>query len=139
MLKQIILLLVISLGLHAGSIKFANKMNYELSYETALSKAKNANKPIMMVIGTKTCPWCRKLENQTLKKDIINDIVSDKFIPLSITRDVDIYPKQFKAKVVPTIFFIDPKNEKSFHISLGYKNKKDFKEEIEKAIKNFKY
>lgn len=125
-------------SVYGASLKFAKDMNYSISYKEALAKAKNENKPIMMVIGTKTCPWCRKFERQTLKKDMINGVVKKEFIPLTLTRDKDPYPKQFNAKAVPTVFFINPKDESSFYISLGYKNKKDFKQELEKALDKYK-
>lgn len=137
--KYIILAILIStIYLNGASLKFANNMNYETSYKKAIAKAKEANKPIMMVIGTKTCPWCRKLENQTLKKDTVNNVVSKEFIPLTLTRGLDKYPKQFDAKVVPTVFFIDPNNQKAYHVSYGYKNKNIFEDIVKKAAVDFK-
>lgn len=134
MSKILLTFLMLLSSLFAGSLEFANKMSYETSYNNALNKAIKQNKPIMMVISTKTCPWCRKLERQTLKKNMINEVVQKNFIPVTLTRDIDNYPKQFDAKVVPTIFFIDPNKQKTIHKSLGYKNKQDFKKELLKAI-----
>jgi len=135
---KLLLVLAFSLNLCGASIKFAKKMNYETNYEQALKKAIKNDKPIMMVISTKTCPWCRKLENQTLKKNIINDIVAKEFIPLSLNKSKTQYPSQYITKVVPTIFFIDPKKEKPYHISYGYKNKKTFSKVITKAVIDYK-
>jgi len=135
---KLCLVLLFSLSLSGASLKFAKKMNYETDYDIALEKAEQSNKPLMMIISTKTCPWCRKLENQTLKKDIVNDIVSKKFIPLTLNRSKTHYPQQFVAKVVPTVFFIDPKKEKSYHISYGYKNKKEFSKVLQKASTDYK-
>lgn len=126
------------MNLFGASTNFALKMGYETSYAQALKKAKEHNKPIMMVISSKTCPWCRKFERQTLKKKMIDNIVSKNYIPLALTRDVDKYPKQFNAKVVPTVFFIDPGNEKVFDRSLGYKNKKVYKKVLTKTLKKYK-
>jgi predicted bacteriocin transport accessory protein len=113
-------------------------MEYEIDYQSALAKAKQENKPIMMVIGTKTCPWCRKFESQTLKKKMIHNKVATNFIPLSLTKDVDKYPAQFDAKVVPTIFFINPHTQESYFISRGYQNKHKFKETLQQAIQSYK-
>jgi len=135
---KLFLVLTFALSLNGASLKFAKKMNYETDYEQALEKAIKSNKPIMLVIGTKTCPWCRKLENQTLKKDIIHDVVSKEFIALSLNKSKTAYPSQFFAKVVPTVFFIDPKKEESYHTSYGYKNKKVFSKIVNKAVVDYK-
>lgn len=130
MTKYLLLItLLFSFNLYGASAKFAKKMGYELTYKQALKKAQDMNKPIMMVISTKTCPWCRKLENQTLKKSMVHNIVSKNFVPVTLNRGDDIYPKQFKAKVVPTVFFIDPKTQKTYYKSFGYKNQQVFKGE----------
>lgn len=133
-----IVMIITTINLYGASDSFAKKMGYETSYNKALEKAKVQNKPIMMVISSKTCPWCRKFERQTLKKKMVADTVSKGFIPLALTRDVDKYPKQFNAKVVPTVFFIDPGNEKVFDRSLGYKNKKVYKKVLTKTLKKYK-
>jgi thioredoxin-related protein len=135
---KLVLIFAFALQLNGASLQFTQKMNYETDYSVALQKALKQNKPIMMVIGTKTCPWCRKLENQTLKKDIVHNIVSKEFIALTLHRSKTSYPPQYVAKVVPTVFFIDPKKEKAYHISYGYKNKKIFSQVVEKALKKYK-
>lgn len=134
----IILSIFLSINLYGASKEFMQSIGYETSYQSALSKAKSSNKPIMMVITTTTCPWCRKFERQTLRKRSINNTVHNNFIALSVTRGVDSYPYKFDAKVVPTVFFIDPKNEKIFDKSLGYKNKNDYIKVLEKASKKYR-
>ena len=126
LLKNLLFLLLLSLYANGASSAFIKKYNYENNYSKALEKAKSTNKPIMLILSTKTCAWCRKLERQTLKKDFIHNIVKDKFIPLTLDRDNDTYPKKFTAKVVPTIYFINPKDETIIFVSYGYKNKRDF-------------
>lgn len=109
-------------------------MHYEVSYEKALQKALKQNKPIMMMIGQTECPYCNKFEQKTLTRDVINDKIQKAFIPLTVLRDKDTYPKQFKDKGVPTVLFIDPKEEKTFYKSFGYKSKRDYKVELDKAL-----
>lgn len=111
-----------------------NEMNYEVSYEKALEKALKHNKPIMMMIGQTECPYCNKFEIKTLIRESVHKIVEKSFIPLTVLRDKDIYPKKFKDKGVPTVLFIDPKLEKTFYKSFGYKSKRDYKVELKKAL-----
>lgn len=134
----LLVFVILAISLNAASLRFAKQMEYEIDYQSALAKAKQENKPIMMVIGTKTCPWCRKFESQTLKKEKVHHLVSNKFIPLSLTQDVDRYPFHFEAKVVPTVFFIDPNTEQAFFTSKGYKNKHKYKKTLEVALRNYK-
>ena len=135
-MKNIFLVFVLGLflNLNATSEKFIKQMNYEDNYKIALEKAKKANKPIMMVVSQVTCPWCRKLERQTLKKQKINTLIKENFIALSVDKDKLNYPNKFEVKVVPTIFFINSKDETIIKKILGYKNKKDFIEILEKVL-----
>lgn len=101
-------------------------MKYETNYEIALNKAKNENKNLMMLVTSESCPWCRKLERQTLRKEDINDIIQKSYIPLNVDQDLKNYPKNFEVKYVPTVYFIDSKSGKIIQKSVGYKNKKEF-------------
>lgn len=137
-ISKLLLLLLITLGANAASPEFVEKYNYETSYDEALKKAKASDKPIMLVLSTKSCPWCRKLERQTLKKDFIHKIVSQNFTPIALDRDEDSYPKEFTARVVPTIYFINPKNQSTIARVRGYKNKKEYKEILRKIDNAYK-
>ncbi len=135
-IKSLLLItLVFSLDLVGGSNRFVQEMGYQIDYEKALALAKKENKPIMAVVSTRTCPWCRKMENQTLRDDFINKEIKNYFIPLALDKDNDGYPKKFKSRVVPTIYFISLDSQKAFYTSFGYKTKKEFKTEILKALK----
>lgn len=113
-------------------------MNYEISYEKALEKAQKENKPIMMIVGQSGCPYCNKFELKTLTKDEIHTKVSKDFIPLSVLRDVDTFPKQFYTKGVPTVLFIEPTEQKIFYKSFGYKSKNEYEAELDTALTIFK-
>lgn len=112
-------------------------MNYEISYEKAQEKALKENKPIMMMVGQTGCPYCNKFELKTLIEDEINDLVKKDFIPLTVLRDIDIFPKEFMTKGVPTVLFIDPKEQTAFYKSFGYKSKKEYTVELENALDIF--
>lgn len=134
-MKYILFLLFLVSVSFASSAEFIKEMKYETLYETALEKAKNENKILMMVATSQSCPWCRKLERQTLKKDEINSVIQSKFIPLSVDQDLKNFPSNFELKVVPTIYFINPKDESVISKVLGYKNKKEFAEIISEVKK----
>ncbi len=129
---------IFNINLSAMSDEFAKQYKYELDYETAIQKAKSLDKPIMMVLSTKSCSWCRKFERQTLKKDMIQNIISSDFVALAINRDHGKYPKEFISKVVPTVVFIDPSSGLELLTSYGYKNKKVFKKVLLQVIEEYK-
>ena len=137
MLRKIVLTLACLVTvLFASHDEFAKKMNYFVNYTDAVKYSVNKNKPIMMTIVTTTCPWCKKLENQTLKKENIDTLIKTNFTPLLLNRDKDTYPKEkFNAKVVPTTFFIDPIKQEIIHKVYGYKSKKEFLKQLEIAQK----
>ena len=138
-MTQYILLLTLLFGinLYAGSEKLINKVNYETFYEKALEKAKSVNKPIMMVIGQSECPWCNKFYVKTLTKKSIDKEVQANFIPLTLLRDKDVFPQRFRPEGVPTVLFIEPKEQTAYYKSFGYKSKREYKIELQKAIEIF--
>lgn len=133
-MKYILLLILLLNGLFASSSEFIEKMNYETIYEKALERAIKENKSIMMIASTKSCPWCRKLERQTLTRDNINNIIQKNFVPLAVDQDLKNYPKKYEVKVVPTVYFIYPKDESVIKKVLGYKNKKEFSKILDEVV-----
>jgi len=140
-LKRLLVLAVfMAISLHAAPAEMFKKLGYSDTYEQALKKAKDTDKPMMLVISEKTCPWCRKLENQVLKKDNINTFVQKSFVGLGLEKNDDVYPKNFIPKVVPTVVFVDSKDESIIFKSYGYLAKKEFLEvlvEVDKKYKGF--
>lgn len=129
--------MLFTLDLFAGSKRLEKEMNYHISYEKAYDEALKHNKPIMMMIGQTGCPYCNKFEQKTLVRKDVDKIVKRDFIPLTVLRDKDTYPKQFKDKGVPTVLFIDPKQQKAFYKSFGHKNRRDYRAELGKALEIF--
>jgi len=115
---------------------FDKKMNYFSDYNEAVKYSISKYKPMMLIIVSTSCPWCKKLENQVLSKKQINYFIQLNFTPILLNREKDIYPKdRFHAKVVPTTFFIDPLKQETIHKVYGYKSKKDFFKELKTAQK----
>lgn len=140
--KKSFLLLIIFVSfcihLNGASIEFANTMKYQTNYDEAIKKAKKEKKPIMLVLSSTTCPWCRKMENQTLKNETINKQIQANFIPLALDKDTDSYPKEFFPQYIPTVLFINPITGEYFDQSIGYKPYKKFQESLAEAIKDNK-
>lgn len=133
-MKKILLGFILILNtLYGISPSFIKQMEYETSYNKALEKAKQQNKNLMLLVVQKSCPWCRKMEKQTLKKKNIDSLIKKSFIPVIVDEALNNFPKKFEAKLFPTVMFIDVKNEKLLSKVLGYKNKKEFEEILKKV------
>lgn len=140
--KNIFVLFVLFFGilsqLNGASLEFATSMNYQTNYEKAIAQGKKENKPVMLFLSSKSCPWCRKFENQTLRNTTINKKVHANFIALVLDQEDDKYPEKFYPQYIPTVLFINPKTEEYFVQSIGYKTPAKFQESLDEAIWDIK-
>lgn len=138
-LKNILLALILSFStLFASPSDFAKEFHYLQNFQQAKEKALHVNKPLMVLFVTTTCPWCKKLENQTLSKEHINAFIQENFIPVILDKDKDAFPSYLKPKVVPTIYFVDSKKDSSYESILGYKKRDEFYLLLQNVLKKYK-
>ena len=130
------LLALFSLAFSAQIDEFATEVSYERDYNKALKMAQDQNKVLMLVLVGDYCPWCKKFERKTLKSQEVRDEVSKNFIPLVMDKykDKEKYPKAFYAPVIPAVYFIDPKTEKSLLETVAYMKKAEFLENADDAL-----
>jgi thioredoxin-related protein len=133
------LLFVVILTLYA-SPEAAKELGYHSDYNKALRIAKQENKPLMLVVVTSYCPWCRKFERKTLASKTVAPVIKSTYIPVIVDRnnDAESFPKQYQTPRIPTVFFIDPNDEKEYWESIGYLNRKEFSEALKDADALFK-
>ncbi len=106
---------------------FATDMGYETNYKAALAKAKKAGKPLLLLMTTSYCPWCRKLENRILSQTDINKLIQEKYIPVTLNLDKDKYPEQFgKTRFTPILYIVNSETEKIEHQFVGYSSRDEF-------------
>ena len=138
---KIVLLLLFTLSLFASNVdKYAKEMGFERDYKTAIAKAKVANKPLMMILGSDYCPWCRKFERKTLSSTLVKNYLDKEMITLVVDKKYDkqSFPKEFQTRITPRIFFINPSEEKSFFQTVGYVKKTEFLQELKGIKKLYK-
>lgn len=131
-MKKIVLLLILSMAV------FAEEIVWNSTYDTALAKAKKESKPLMVVITTEQCRWCRKLEATTLQDEEIVSRINTKFQAVRVTRDKGVYPKNLTAKMVPMSYFIDPANGKVIYSIPGYWGSEDYNSILDDALRKYK-
>ena len=128
------LLFIFMLTLYA-SPEAAKELGYHSDYAKALTVAKKEKKPLMLVVVTSYCPWCRKFERKSLASKKVAPMVKTMFIPVIVDRnkDAEMFPKKFQTPRIPTVFFIDPKDGNKYWETIGYLNKSEFAEALEDA------
>lgn len=116
---------------------FGGEIAWNDTYAEALAKAKKESKPIMVVITTEQCRWCRKLESTTFSDDAIINRINADFIPVHVTRDKSLYPKHLSAKMVPMSYFLDS-NGKVINSMPGYWPSEDYHSILDDALRKIK-
>lgn len=111
--------------------EFAKEMGYETNYETALKKAKDENKELMVIIVTNNCPWCIRFEKTTLSDKKIDQLIKSRYIPLIINKNERGFPPYLNTPIVPTTYIVDPRDEKSDYERMGFMGKREFLELFE--------
>lgn len=140
-MKNVLILALLSLSLFGANIdEYAKSEGFERDYKTALKKAKNANKPLMMVLGADYCPWCRKFERKTLSSKDVKSFLNKKLITLVVDKkfDIESFPAKFQTNVTPRVFFINPNTEEDFFQTAGYIKKKDYLKKLDEMKKLYK-
>lgn len=117
---------------------FGSEVTWNGGYDQALAKAKKENKPLMVLITSEQCRWCRKLEATTLQDDEIVSRINTSFEAVNVTKDKSIYPKSLIAKMVPMSYFIDPRNGKILYSIPGYWGVEDYHSVLDDALKKYK-
>ncbi|WP_345976250.1 thioredoxin family protein [Sulfurimonas sp. HSL3-7] len=138
-MRIVSLLLILMLSLLA-SPQTAQKLGYQTDYQKAVAIAKKEQKPIMLLVVTSYCPWCRKFERKTLASETIATTVRSKFVPVIVDRnkDAENFPKKFQTPRIPTVFFVDPNDDMEFWETIGYVKKSEFADALKEAESLYK-
>jgi thioredoxin-related protein len=100
------------------------------SYKDALKKGIKEHKHVILFAHSPFCPWCRKMEHDTLSNKKVIKLLNDKYIfisiDLSLSMDIEDVPTKFLPRGTPTTYVIDPTNEDTLYTMRGYKSPKSF-------------
>ena len=118
-MKYFLILFALSLSLFADSIEW-NK-----DYKTAVEKAKKTDKLVFVFITSKDCKFCKKLKETTLEDKNIVQKINKAYSSVIVMKDKDFFPSKLNAKATPMLYFLD-KNENIIDYSLGYWDVADF-------------
>lgn len=122
----LIILFSVFIASAQGYKEFAKEAGYETDYKTALQKAEEQGKDVMALMVTNYCPWCSKFEKKTLLDKEIQALIKSKYIPVIINKEEGGFPPYLNTPIVPTTYFVNPKEEKSYYERIGFVNKAEF-------------
>ncbi len=112
----------------------AKNLGYLNSYAKGISKAIKEHKMMMLVIVRDGCPWCKKLEKESLSNPTIKDKIH-KYVKVVIDTNAKM-PKYYKTPITPVVYFIEPKTQESTWEAFGFRKVKEFLRDIKNAEDN---
>ncbi|UFS61614.1 thioredoxin family protein [Sulfurimonas sp. HSL-3221] len=104
----------------------AASLGYETNFDNAVKRAKKEHKNVMLVLVANYCPWCRKFEELVLRKEDVNALVHQKYVPVILNKEKDAFPPEFNISFTPVVHFIDPVTLKGYHTVAGYNSREEF-------------
>ena len=94
-------------------------------YKVALETAKKENKDVYMLLTSDSCGWCRKFEKTTLQDKEVLKKLKERYVLVSMIKEWDYIPKQFKTARVPRHYFLTAEG-KVIYTLVGYWKAEDF-------------
>lgn len=116
----------------------AEEIRWTSSYDVAMQMAKKENKPVLMLMTTVNCRWCKKLKAVTLKDEKVSAYINRHYVPIAIDRDLDKYPEKHFSVYVPATHLIDPNGRSIISPVVGYWGPDDFMSDLTLAINKLK-
>ena len=120
--------------LGASPVAASDPIPWRTDYPAARKEAETKKLPLLVVIGSQDCVYCRKLESHTFTDPGIVALVNAKFIPLKIdaTKEPE-FAKAMKVTVYPTSA-IAGHDGKIYGFLSGYLPPDQFAENTTKAL-----
>jgi len=117
---------------------FAKSLQWLESMDKAFVEAKKRNKPIMVFVEAKHCPWCKKMLHQTLEEKTTIKVLNRDYVLVKLDIDSKDGRKYFpNTAITPTIYFISP-NKKPLIAIEGFVEESIFYmhlSDVDKALK----
>ncbi len=114
------------------------EIEWRNSYEEALKKARELNRPLLVLVVSEHCRWCHKLQNETLADPAVENYINRRFVAFLVDREKGEYPSFIKAKYVPTTFYITPDERMIIKPVEGYWDATDYMSDLRLAVRVFK-
>lgn len=112
MLKIFLTTIVLFISLNASSL------NWEKDYATAVSKAKEENKAIFVMVSAPTCPECNYMKKNVFTNSEVKEYINKNFISYQFNIDDKNIPKEMQFWGIPRFYF-SKDGEKVYNQTMG--------------------
>lgn len=128
---------LLSCGKEGEEQAAGDEIEWFTSFEEAMDKAKEKNRPVMIDFYTDWCSWCKQLDRTTYADATVMKR-AEEFVSIKIDAD-DQRPlaARYKVGAFPTILFINPEGIE-IHRVVGFRPPEDFLKEMDTAMSAFK-
>jgi thioredoxin-related protein len=107
---------------------------WRTDYDAARKEANEKNLPLLIVVGTENCVYCRKLEAGPFRDAAIQTQVGSNFIPLKIDANAEgNLARALKVQVYPTLLLASP-DGKIHNFIEGYLESDRLAEHMKRAV-----
>ncbi len=80
------------------------------AFEDSLAMAKAQNKPLVVMVSSRACPYCIRTHQQVLSQPLIQKALEGK-IWLEVNRDEERLAEAIETRFVPSFFYFSPTGE----------------------------
>ena len=99
---------------------------WSMSFEEAITTAKQENKRILVELIMEGCPYCERMEKYVLSKADVKEILDASFIFVVLDIDKDTIPEHLTSRMSPSFYFLSKDGQKIMHEIKGAPPKSDF-------------
>ncbi|WP_345992675.1 thioredoxin family protein [Sulfurimonas sp. HSL-1716] len=118
-----------------AAFAFGGHIQWQSSYDSALAKAKEQNKDILLLLLKKDSPRCKTVFVDIFNKKRVQDEINEKYVAaIAFYEDENSYPiEMFYTQQFPALFFVSGKDETFLTPSLsGHFTKKELLEKLKR-------
>lgn len=117
-----------------GAATAADPPLWRTDYAIARKEAEKANLPLLVVVGTDQCVYCRKQESVTFADRQVTEYMAGRFIPLKLDANKEPeFARAMRVTVYPTTVIAGP-DGKVYAYLAGYQAPDQFLELSKKAV-----
>lgn len=112
----------------------AASFNWEKDYSEAVKKAKEQNKPLLVMVSSPICPECNYMKNNVFIKDEIKNLVNGKYITFQFDIEDKTIPKQMQFWGIPR-FYLSKDGENVYSKEMGGMKQDQFMQFVSEGLK----
>lgn len=104
-----IVALLAAFAVGGPSLRADEKITWQKDYSAGVHESVASKKPMLIVVGTDWCGYCKKLFQQTLPNPSISALVNEQFIPVMIDADKhQELAQKLRVEGMPTLLVVSP-------------------------------